>query len=106
MARRRKRGQKKNTVPFGRLDGVLGQFEDADTSNLVGNREEIEVKNNATNEIDDDEPPLHCLDKESMPVKLRKYWDKRYSLFSKYDDGILMDRGNILRYSRKRFIFE
>jgi trimethylguanosine synthase len=29
----------------------------------------------------------------SSDVELKKYWAQRYRLFSKFDDGIMLDRG-------------
>ncbi|KAH6574377.1 hypothetical protein BASA60_005547 [Batrachochytrium salamandrivorans] len=33
----------------------------------------------------------------TMPDKMRKYWRKRYLLFSKFDYGVLLDIGSLLR---------
>ena len=30
--------------------------------------------------------------------ELRKYWAQRYRLFSKYDDGVQMDKGTIFTF--------
>ena len=93
MARRRKRGKKNN----GQLNSIDDVIEAADeVGAIAGNEQRLDINHDASDTLSD-EPPLHCQDREMMPGKLKKYWDKRYSLFSKYDRGILMDRGRSTR---------
>lgn len=37
---------------------------------------------------------LNDYTKLSRNKKMRKYWNQRYRLFSKFDDGVLMDKGD------------
>ena len=44
---------------------------------------------------------LPTISAEDCPI-LRKYWSQRYRLFSRYDQGIQMDKGESKRRVRER----
>lgn len=57
---------------------------------------QAEAEEEVAGEAAQEEPILHW-DAESVPPYLKKYWLQRYSYFSKFDEGIMLDIGRSLK---------